>query len=69
MLMLLIDYADEKKKNLFIGFLDYEKAFDYVNRAGIVSKLMQDGCESTYTKAIAGMFETSIYYPKRIGID
>ena len=64
MLFLLIDYSDEKKKNLFIGFLDYEKAFDYVNRAGIISKMMQDGCGAAYTKAVAGMFSTSTYYPK-----
>ena len=64
MMFLIIDYSAENKKNLFIGFLDYEKAYDYVNRAGIVSKLMQDGCGSAFTKAIAGMFSTSTYYPK-----
>ena len=64
MLFLLIDYCDEKKKNLFIGFLDYEKAFDYVNRAGVISKMMQDGCGAAFTRAVAGMFSTSTYYPK-----
>ena len=64
MLFLIIDYSAENEKNLFIGFLDYEKAYDYVNRAGIVSKLIQDGCGSAFTKAIAGMFSTSTYYPK-----
>ena len=63
MLFPLIDYCDEKKKNLFIGFLDYEKAFDYVNRAGVISKMMQDGCGAAFTRAVAGMFSTSTYYP------
>ena len=30
---LLIDYAEETDRSLFIGFLDFEKAYDYVNRA------------------------------------
>ena len=64
MLFLIIDYSAENKKNLFIGFLDYEKAFDYVNRAGIISKLMEDSCGGAFTKAIAGMLSTSTYYPK-----
>ena len=64
MLFLLIDYSAENEKNLFVGFLDYEKAFDYVNRAGIISQLMKDGCGGAYTKAVAGMFSTSTYYPK-----
>ena len=64
MLLMVIDYANEKKKDLFVGFLDYEKAFDYANRAGIVSDLMEKGCGSKFTKAIGKMFTTSTYYPK-----
>ena len=64
MLFLLIDYSREKKNKLFVGFLDYEKAYDYVNRAEIISSLMDDGCGETYTKAIANMFKTSTYFPK-----
>ena len=50
--------------DLFVGFLDYEKAFDYANRAGIFSCLMNDGCGSNFTEAISNMFTTSTYYPK-----
>ena len=64
MLFLLIDYAKQKKKNLFVGFLDYEKAFDCANRAGIMTKLMNDGCGGVFTKSILEMFSTSTYYPK-----
>ena len=64
MLLLVIDYAREKGKDLFVGFLDYEKAYDYTNRAGILSDLMEKGCGSKFTRAIGDMFMTSTYYPK-----
>ena len=64
MLLLVIDYAKENGKDLFIGFLDYEKAYDYANRAGIVSDLMEKGCGSKFTKAVANMFTTTTYHPK-----
>ena len=64
MLLLLIDYSREKGKDLFVGFLDYEKAFDYANRAGILSDMMVKGCGSALTTAIYNMFRTSTYYPK-----
>ena len=51
-------------KNLFVGFLDYEKAFDYANRAGILTCLMNDRCGSGIVKAISNMFTTSTYFPK-----
>ena len=64
MLLLVIDYSREKNKDLFVGFLDYEKAYDYANRAGILTNMMENECGSNLTKAIARMFQTSIYYPK-----
>ena len=64
MLFLLISYSKENNKDLFVGFLDYEKAYDYVNRAEVVTSLMNDGCGGNLTKAIAKMFQTSEYFPK-----
>lgn len=64
MLFLIISFSKEHNKDLFVGFLDYEKAFDYVNRAGVISSLMSDECGGTFTKAIAKMFKTSEYFPK-----
>ena len=64
MLVLLIDYSREMRKDLFVGFLDYEKAFDYANRAGILTCLMNDRCGSGIIKAISNMFTTSTYFPK-----
>ena len=64
MLLMVIDYAKENEKDLFVGFLDYEKAFDYADRAGVVSDLMSKGCGAKFTKASAKMFTTLTYYPK-----
>ena len=64
MLFVLIDYSKENNKDLFVGFLDYEKAYDYVNRAEIITSQMKDGCGGSYTKAVAEMFKTSTYIPK-----
>ena len=64
MLLILIQFASEKKKDLFVGFMDYEKAFDFTNRASIISNLIESGCGSFLTRAIAKMFSTSSYFPK-----
>ena len=60
----IIDRAKQTGRDLYIGFLDYEKAFDFANRAGIVSDLMKQECGSKFTKAIAKMLTTTTYYPK-----
>ena len=67
LLMILIVYAREKKKELFVGFLDFEKAYDYVNRAEVVRDMMKKGCGKFLTRAVAKMFPKSTYYPKLDG--
>ena len=64
LLIMSIEYSKEKKKDLFVGFMDYEKAFDYANRAGIINDLIKNGCGKNFTKAIGNMMSTSTYYPK-----
>lgn len=64
LLMMLIDYSKEKKKELFVGFMDYEKAFDFANRAEIINDLIRRGCGKAFTNAISNMMSTSSYYPK-----
>ena len=51
------------KKDFYIAFFDYEKAFDYTNRAIIINKLMNNGCGYTFTNAIAKMYRTTTYIP------
>jgi hypothetical protein len=64
LLIMLIDYSKEKKKELFVGFMDYEKAFDFANRAEIINDLIKKGCGKAFTNAVANMMSTSTYYPK-----
>ena len=61
---LLIDYAKEKKRNLLIGFMDYAKAFDYANRAHIITDLMKNGCGKRFLQAITKMFNSTTYIPE-----
>ena len=61
--MLLIHYTKIMGKEFFIAFLDYEKAFDYANRAIIINKLMVNGCGSKFIKAIAKMYRSTTYIP------
>ena len=63
-LVLLIIYSKEMGKNLFVGFMDFEKAFDYTNRANIISDLMRKGCGKYLTRAIAKMYVKTLYSPK-----
>ena len=62
-IFLLIHYANEENKDLCIGFMDYEKAFDYANRANIIRKLIEKGCGKVFTEAIAKMFRSTTYIP------
>ena len=63
-LYLLMELARSKGETLFIGFIDYEKAFDFVNRYDIVDDLMNEKAGSTFTKAVANMYERTYYVPK-----
>ena len=57
--MAMIQYCKEKK-DIFVGFLDYEKAFDFVNRAGVIEKLMYQGCGKSFVQAVANTYEQSL---------
>ena len=64
MLLTLIRFCKEKGKDIFVAFLDYAKAFDYVNRAGLLEKLMSEGAGKTYITAIANTYRETFYAPK-----
>ena len=59
-----------QNKSLYVGFLDYEKAFDYVSRGNILKHLTEKGAGSKFINAVASMYETTSYVPRlcnRIG--
>ena len=62
-IFLLLHYAAQNQKEICIGFIDYEIAFDYANRAKIVMKLMDKGCGRVFTEAITKMFHSTTYIP------
>ena len=57
-------YCKEHVKNLFVGFLDYEKAFDYANRGQIILDLINANCGKAFIQAISKMFTETFYAPK-----
>jgi len=49
---LLIDIARKNKKVLYIAFIDYQKAYDKVNRLKLIQYLDYEGCGNKFLKAI-----------------
>ena len=61
---LLNQLAKSLNESLFIGFIDYEKAFDFTNRCEIIKDLMKKQAGSSFTKAISEMYHCTYYVPK-----
>ena len=51
-LRLYIDIARKMKQTLYVLFVDYEKAYDRVNRNHLLSLLANAGCGNTFLRAI-----------------
>ena len=62
-IMVLFACAKKNKKELYIGFMDYEKAFDFANRGLFIKDLIKKGCGKNITQAIAKMYINSEYIP------
>ena len=52
-LRLLIDIARKTGRTLYVCFVDFEKAYDKVDRNKLLAKLASAGCGSTFLSAIA----------------
>ena len=54
-LIILIVFCKDHQRNLFVGFLYFEKAFDYVSKAKLINNLMAKG--KSYVRALScGIF-------------
>ena len=60
-LMLLFDYVKNTKKSLFIRLLDFEKAYDYLNCAILLTDLMENGIRKELLRAIYSMYSNTLY--------
>ena len=64
---LLIETSNSTKKCLYLLLIDYEKAFDYANRALIVEDMMEEGLGEKFIQSVAAMYKESTYIPKGEG--
>ena len=55
----LISYQKSLRKNLFITFIDFSKAFDFVNRSFLYFKMIKKGFGGRLVKVIRSMFYKS----------
>jgi exonuclease III len=55
----LISHQKSKKKPLYITFVDFSKAFDFVNRTFLYYKLIQHGYGGKLLKIVQSLFEKS----------
>ncbi len=55
-LSLMLELAKESHADLYILLIDYEKAFDYANRAIILKYMTEEGAGDTFLRAIASMY-------------
>lgn len=58
-LMCILILYKKYKKNLFIAFIDYQKAFDTIWRAGLWSKLIKEGIGGKFLSIIKDMYSKS----------
>ena len=61
---LLMELAKSLNETIFIGFIDYEKAFDFVNRCDVVRDLIAEGAGCKFVRAVANMYKNTYYVPK-----
>ena len=59
-----MEFLNSIGKSLYIGFLDYEKAFDFINRANLIEHLKEKGAGSKFVRAVASMYKETSYIPK-----
>ena len=61
---LLIETSNSRKISLYLLLIDYEKAFDYANRALIVENMIDEGLGEKFVQSVAAMYTESSYVPK-----
>lgn len=62
--ILCIELSNHFHKDLYFVLIDYEKAFDFANRATIITDMIDKGIGTKYIQAVAKMYDNSVYIPK-----
>ena len=62
--LLLLDMAQKRNKTLYICLLDYEKAFDFSNRAEMAKQLIKNNIGSKFLQNFKNMYTDTSYIPK-----
>ena len=63
-LFLTMEMAKSLRKSLFIGLLDFEKAFDFMNRPTLMKDLMEQEIGCIFLRSLNKMYEEINYSPK-----
>ena len=63
-LFITMSMAIHLSKSLYIGLLDFEKAFDFMNRPSLLRDLMNKGIGSMFLDNLYNMYEKTFYVPK-----
>ena len=66
--LLLIELARSTQNELFIAFMDYEKAFDFMNREILINKLVDQNIGKRFVAALTQMYSFTAYTPKESGL-
>ena len=63
-LLILLHLGKELGKQLYIGLIDYEKAFDFVNRAELARCLMENNIGCKFLRNFTNTYKETIYTTK-----
>ena len=59
-----MELANDTGNDIYVAFMDYEKAFDFLNRKRLMEKLCERKAGKRFTQAIHNMYQTTSYIPK-----
>ena len=63
-IVLLIELVNWANMTPFLGLMDYEKAFDFINREDLVNQLTLKGVGKSFVRTVTSMCDRTAYKPK-----
>ena len=61
---LLMELSKATGNEIYVAFMDYEKAFDFLNRKHLMDKLVRRKVGKRFAEAIHNIYQTTAYVPK-----